>query len=422
MLDRPIEAAQIRTILNSEGGFSIEAEVRVEGGEGRGSVPGAIIPGRREQKTTDVSQLRASVESAGVGALIDLIRGARFDSQAEFDALFHENPIFAGVGTDVSLALSLAYCRAQAKASGQPLHVRIASLAGSTPAMPKPIVNVFSGGVHGGQTPFQQAMIIPKDTDFHSNVEIALSVYSSVQSDIKARGQLCGYSASSGMLTTLTDQRELFEVLARKLDAMGLSDQVGLGTDVAAEHLESNCGGYKLYANCLPVTLEELADYHRQLLRDYDFLFFEDPFGPDDSAQWRRLTAEVDAKTMIVGDDLFATNSANIDCGLASGILLKMNQVGTVSGTLKAAETARAAGMRLCVSHRSKETEDTAMCDLAVALGAELIKVGGPRRGDRIAKYNQLLRLVERLENRQAVPDGRLQPRHGRVVNREQGT
>jgi len=140
---------------------------------------------------------------------------------------------------------------------------------------------------------------------------------------------------------------------------------------------------------------EELAAYHRGFLDDYNFRFYEDPFGPDDEAPWRALTEYAPPSTIIVGDDLFATNVKNIDPELASGILLKMNQVGTVSGTLDAATMAREAGMKLIVSHRSKETEDTAMADLAVAVGAELIKVGGPRRGDRIAKYNQLIRLAE---------------------------
>jgi enolase len=395
--DREIEFAYVRTILNSQGGLSVEAELHVPGATGTGSAPRAIIAGRRERRLSEDASLGRGTSDPRVKALLTNLRGRHLESQDAFDDIFGPGSDWADLGSDISLALSLAYCRAQAAAANETLQQRLSTLGGFVPAMPYPIVNIFSGGVHGGRIPFQQLMIIPRGSDILNNVSVAVSVYGEVENEAKSKDWLTGYSASSGMLTTLSDLRQLFDIISAAVERMGLSREVALGTDVAAEHLELGRSLYRLHPDQPPVTLDELALFHRSLLADYNFCFFEDPFGPDDAVHWRALTAEAGHRTMIVGDDLFATNADNIDPGLATGILLKMNQIGTLSGTLKAATTARAAGMRLCVSHRSKETEDTAMCDLAVGLGADLIKIGGPRRGDRIAKYNQLMRLSERL-------------------------
>ncbi|MCC6167949.1 MAG: hypothetical protein IT329_12040 [Caldilineaceae bacterium] len=168
---------------------------------------------------------------------------------------------------------------------------------------------------------------------------------------------------------------------------------MSIGIDVAAEHLRQSEGLYKIGKDNLEGTA--LLDIYQHLLYSYPISYLEDPFDPGHPDLWASLTRYNSGKALIVGDDLFATNSNNITEGLANGILLKMNQIGTLSATLRAAAHARRYQMTLCLSHRSCETEDTAVCDLATALGADLVKVGGPRRGDRIAKYNQLLRLAE---------------------------
>lgn len=394
---RAIEGLTVRSILNSQGGLSVEAEVSVDGRVGIGSVPRAIIPGRRERKLTEDADLGCVKKNTKIRDLSRFLESYAFENQSAFDTLFEDSGPFADLGSDISLALSLAVCRAQAKADQLTLKERLSNLAGFAPAMPKPIVNIFSGGVHGGRIPFQQLMIIPRDADTSNNLKIALLVYGEVEKYAKSKDLLSGYSASSGMLTQGTRLHQLFDIIASTIDRLGLCHVVALGTDVAAEHLETGDGRYRLGPDNAPISPAELAAFHRNLLETYNFCFYEDPFGPDDAKEWTDLTADTADKTMVVGDDLFATNAKNIQPGLASGILLKMNQVGTISGTIKAAKTACDAGMRLCVSHRSKETEDTAMCDLAVGLGADLIKIGGPRRGDRIAKYNQLLRLSETL-------------------------
>ncbi len=393
-MTNPIETITVRTILNSQGGRSLEANLRLkDGSTGFGAAARAIIPGRRERDLTASASLGSQKDAPNIVELRDYLKGRSFETQREFDALFSEGGRFVKVGADIALALSLAYCRAQARACGRSLKDQLVGLSDLEPGMPHPIVNIFSGGEHGGHISYQQLMIIPRHARIHDDVETALRVYGEIEQSVTSRGMVEGYSASSGMLTTSSDLRELFDIIANTVERLGLSEHVALGTDVAAEHLERGDGTYNVGSEIL--TSDELAAFHRQLLDDYNFCFYEDPFGPDDVESWRALTEYASPKTMIVGDDLFATNVKNIDPGLASGILLKMNQVGTVTGTLDAAVAARKAGMRLCVSHRSKETEDTAMVDLAVAVGADLIKVGGPRRGDRIAKYNQLMRLAE---------------------------
>ncbi len=389
-----VESITIRTILNSQGGRSLEANLRLQdGGTGFGAAARAIVPGRRERELTSSAQLGTLKGNADILELTDYLRGRGFESQREFDGLFSEGGRFEKLGADIALALSLAHCRARARARGCSLKDQLVELSDLEPRMPHPIVNVFSGGVHGGHISYQQLMVIPRHERFHDDVETALRVYGQIEDLVKSRGHLQGYSASSGMLTTSSDLRELFDIIASTVERLGVADHVALGTDVAAEHLEQGDGTYRVGTQVFRA--EEFLAFHKKLLDDYNFCFYEDPFGPDDAAPWRALTEYASPATMVVGDDLFATNAKNIEPGVASGILLKMNQVGTISGTLDAAIAARDAGMRLCVSHRSKETEDTAMCDLAVAVGADLIKVGGPRRGDRIAKYNQLLRLAE---------------------------
>lgn len=389
-----VDAVTVRTILNSQGGRSLEANLRLQDGStGFGAAARAIIPGRRERDLTASEQLGSQKDAPNIVELREYLTGRSFESQRDFDALFAEGGQFAALGADIALALSLAYCRAQARACGCSLKDQLVGLSDLEPGMPHPLVNVFSGGEHGGHISYQQLMIIPQHDRIHDDVETALLVYGEIEKMVTSKGMVEGYSASSGMLTTSSDLRELFDIITTTLERLGVADHVALGTDVAAEHLEQGDGTYRVGSDIL--TGEEFAALHRKFLDDYNFYFYEDPFGPDDVAQWRALTEYASPATMVVGDDLFATNVKNIDPGLASGILLKMNQVGTVTGTLDAAIAARKAGMRLCVSHRSKETEDTAMCDLAVAVGADLIKVGGPRRGDRIAKYNQLIRLAE---------------------------
>lgn len=394
-MDQEISAARIRPILNSQGGLSVEAEIEVPTGRGRGSAPRAIIAGRREQTLSREINITSETRDPSVSMMLDHLPGIKFHSQEEFDAQFSPNGRYSKVGSDISLAMSLAYCQAQAQAKGGILYNRLRELSEGAAAMPFPMINLFSGGVHGGPIPFQQLMLIPKFPSLRHNLEAAISIYNSIEAAMRERDQLVGYSASSGMICTIDSIVTLCELASEEIERRGLSKYVALGTDVAAEHLETGDGNYRLKKGEATINAGDLLALHSKLIHEFNFFYYEDPFGSADVAHWRRLNSGVKADTIVVGDDIFATNTEYLDATIASGILLKMNQIGTISGTLRAARKAESMGMKLCVSHRSKETEDTCICDLAVALGAITIKIGGPRRGDRVAKYNQLLRLLE---------------------------
>lgn len=389
-----LDTIHLRGVLNSAGGISVEADLRLaDGATGTASVPVAIAPGRREARRSPIETLGPIVDGDPLLARVRQMTESRFEDQAEFDAALAD--ALGTIGGDIALALSLALARAVAQGHDQSLAEYLGRLYGGLPGMPRPLANLFSGGIHGadGAVPFQQIMIAPRRGSFVDNVEAVLSIYGDVEGRLEREGRLEGYSASSGMLVRGRDARALLEDATAAIDRQGLGDEVGIAIDVAAEHLRTADGRYRFGDET--ISGEKLARALRGFVDDFPIVFIEDPFDPDDVDLWREFTADLSTRLTVVGDDLFATSQENVDPALANGILLKMNQVGTVSATLNAARAARDAGMRLYLSHRSRETEDVAMCDLAVALAADGIKIGGPRRGDRVAKYNRLLRLAE---------------------------
>lgn len=389
-----VDTIRLRGVLNSAGGVSVEADLRLaDGASGTASVPVAIAPGRREARRSVMETLGPIADDDPLMARVRRLTDSPFDDQGEFDAVLDD--ALDTIGGDIALALSLALARAVAEGRDQSLADYLGHLYGGDPGMPRPLANLFSGGIHGADdaVPFQQIMIAPRADSLVDNVEAVLAIYGDVEQGLEREGRLGGYSASSGMLVQDRDARGLLEDAATAIDRHGLGDEVGIAIDVAAEHLKTADGRYRFGGRTIDG--EELARTLRRITDDFPVDFIEDPFDPDDVDLWRDFTADLSGRLTVVGDDLFATSRENIDPALANGILLKMNQVGTVSGTLNAARTARDAGMRLYLSHRSRETEDVAMCDLAVALAADGIKIGGPRRGDRVGKYNRLLRLAE---------------------------
>jgi enolase len=384
-----VAAVRLRGILTSRGEPTVEAELTLGHDiTATASCPVAIAPGRLE---------RARGAVGGLGPLDIPVRELATDralSQAEWDGRLMDFAQRHGLGTTVTLPASMAYCKAMAQAAGLPLHAYLASLAGTRPAMPALLVNVFSGGIHHPGPPdgFQQIMMIAGRGV--RGVTEALRVFGRLEQRHARRAGFMGYSASSGLLVAGAATERLLGELRAELDATGSG--LGLGFDVAAEHLREPDGRYRFEGRT--ISGAELAERVEGFATRYGAGFVEDPFDAADTECWRKLTARLTGLTDVVGDDLFATDALRMRAGLASGVVLKMNQVGTVSGTIEATWKARKLGMACCVSHRSGETEDTSMCDLAVGLGVSYIKVGGPRRGDRTAKYNQLLRLAEAIE------------------------
>lgn len=391
-----VAAVELRGILDSRGAIAAEAVVRLSGGgSGSASTPLAIARGRREQRCS--RGMRLGRLANGHAEAVSELRGVAFADQRHFDAALAMIEAEHALGSDLTAALSFAFARACAPGGAAPLASHIGRLAGRAPAMPHPLVNVFSGGVHAaeGRLPFQQIMLVPRFDSIVEDVEAALRVYAAVERGLERAGIRYGYSASSGLLSEGLSYREQLGRAREAIEHAGCADRMGLGVDVAAEHLLEPDGRYRVGAARLDG--DALAAELLDLTARYGLAYVEDPFDSERAELWRAFARAVPAGTAVIGDDLFASNAAYVTAGLAHGILLKVSQVGTISRALDAAAAALRGGMMLCVSHRSGETEDTGICDLAVGLGARHVKIGGPRRGDRIAKYNQLLRLADAL-------------------------
>jgi enolase len=380
-----VTGLRLRGILDSRAQATVEAELRLDGIAGRGSCAVAIKPGRLERPRQVHAGALGDLTGSPVGRVLhDALTGSQPAGQHELDALLRDLDDRHNLGADITLAVSLAHARASASAVGLPLHRWIAGLAGTRPAMPRLLVNVFSGGIHHQPRAdsFQQVMIVPPAGDLPAGIQVALAVYA----DCERQAGRPAISASSGLLTPGRDT-------AWQLDTL-TATAVSIGIDVAAEHLAAGERGYRFEGR--EYLAPGFADLLLGLAGSYRVEYLEDPFDPADIPAWEAfLPAARAAGVTVVGDDLFVTDHDRVRGGLADALLLKLSQAGTLTATLQAARAARAAGLKLAVSHRSGETEDCAMCDLAVAVGAEFIKVGGPRRGDRLAKYNQLLRLAE---------------------------
>lgn len=383
-----ISNLKIRRIFNSGGGWTFEVIISVnDGWHGVGSAPSALKPGRLEKPASGASSSFTDLEKQLKCAIKDVV----FDGQYEFDDALNKLNDEYRLGSDLMLSMSIAFCRACASKIGIELYQYISALANSSPKIPFPMINVFSGGIHakGQSIPFQQVMLIPTFENLISNFDTVINIYSSIESRMKDAGRLLGYSSSSGMIVNDISIDEVFNLLD---EAKSNTQCIKYGVDIAAEHLKLD-NGYYMYEK-VKLTSHELLEEIKQLIYNRHVFYVEDPFDPGDTTAWEQLMKCIDS-ALIVGDDLFATNADNISPDIANGILLKMNQIGTISGTLQAAKKARSYGFTLCVSHRSIETDDTAMCDLAVGVGAEYIKIGGPRRGDRISKYNRLIRIYD---------------------------
>jgi enolase 1/2/3 len=388
------EQITLRGILDSTGKPTLEAEVSLRGGgRGWGSAPVAIAPGRRERVGSRRPKLGDARHEPELGKLLDRLARLAPEGPSELDGVLAE--AIEDVGAHATLALSLAYLRAFCSRNDRSLVSYFAEHGAAWPRMPRLLVNLFSGGVHAqnGHMPFQQLMLIPRGADLGEDIDIACRVHAAIETILDDAGRSHRLSASSGFVV---DQLTIFAAFELASASIARADvdpaKLAFGLDAAAEHLGAGAGRYRLEAG-RTVSSRELLDLYDELCDRYPLVFLEDPFDPDDEAGWGEAMARLGGRTLIVGDDLFATTARRLRRDLAGGILLKMSQAGTVTAAIEAARAGLAASFTLCVSHRSGETEDCGMCDFAVGIGARYLKLGGPRRGDRIAKYNQLIRL-----------------------------
>lgn len=399
-------------ILDSRGNPTVYAEVTLAGGAvGKASVPSGASTGKREAMELRDGDSRR-YNGKGVLQAVENINKSIAPvlcakgvlSQRELDAALisldgTENK--GKLGANAMLAVSLAFARACAKACGLPLYRYIGGIYGVK--MPIPMMNILNGGVHAANNlDIQEFMIRPVGAaSFSEALRIGTEIYHCLGRILKSRGISCGVGDEGGFAPSLSSDEEAIKLLIEAIEGAGYTtDQVNIAIDAAASewHREDH---YLLPKSGVRYTAEELIGYWEKLCAAYPISSLEDGVAEDDWQGWAGLTQRIGKTIQLVGDDIFVTNTGLLQKGMASGaanaILIKYNQAGTLTEALDAVRTAQEGGYAAVISHRSGETEDTTISDLAVGVNAGQIKTGAPCRSDRTAKYNRLLRIEQEL-------------------------
>jgi enolase len=403
-----------REVLDSRGRPTVEAEVHMDSGAwGRAIVPSGASTGRHEAlELRDGDSRRYG--GAGVRRAVDHVMrriapalvGPDWNNQGFLDAHLLEMDGTAdkhNLGANALLSVSLAFAHAAAAANGVRLYQYFAQLTGRSPSMPLPMVNILSGGLHAGrQIDFQDFLAVPLGASSYTQaLEWIHEIYQAALRRCVAMGYNPQLVADEGGLApNVAGNEAALELLTGAIADAGLAsdNQVGIAIDVAATHFWRN-GEYVLNADQKRLTSAKMVEYLEQLAGRYPVVSLEDGLAEDDWEGWQHLTTRLGGRLQVLGDDLFVTNCTRLEQGISRGvanaILIKYNQVGTVSEALAAVAVAREGGYRTVVSARSGETEDTTMADLAAGIDAGQIKIGSVTRSSRLAKYNQLLRIGE---------------------------
>ena len=403
-----------REILDSRGHPTVEAEVWLEtGAVGTAAVPSGASTGERE-----AVELRDGGERyAGKGVnqavehvnteLLEAVLGLDAQDQRAIDRVMIDTDGTANkdrLGANAILAVSLAVAKAAAADSGLPLY-RYLGGAGAC-VLPVPMMNVINGGAHADNgLDFQECMIMPVGFDrFGEALRCGTEVFHSLKALLSEAGHVTAVGDEGGFAPNLPSNRAAFETLVQAVEKAGYrpGQDVLLAMDVAASELYSD-GHYQLPGEAISLDRDGMLDFLGDLADSFPVASIEDGMGENDWEGWRALTNRLGGACQLVGDDLFVTNTTilnqGIERGIANSILIKVNQIGTLSETLDAIELAKRAGYTAVVSHRSGETEDTTIADIAVATNCAQIKTGSASRSDRVAKYNRLLRIEEELGN-----------------------
>lgn len=400
-----------REILDSRGNPTVEADVILADGQlGRACVPSGASTGKRE-----ACELRDgdAHRYAGKGVrqavrhinhdINDALRGFDVSDQEAIDRQLCQldgTPNKSRLGANALLAVSLASARAFAQASRQPLHLALNQ--GEAMLMPVPMMNVLNGGAHAdNNVDIQEFMLMPVGaSDFSTALQMGTETFHVLKSVLKQRGLSTSVGDEGGFAPNLASNRQALDMLSLAVEQAGftLGRDLVFALDVAASELYCN-GQYHLGSESRTLDSEGMIFWYKELADNYPIVSIEDGLDESDWAGWQQLTRELGASLQLVGDDLFVTNPAilqeGIDQKVANAILIKPNQIGTLSETRAAIRLAKANHYRCVMSHRSGETEDTFIADLAVATGCGQIKTGSLCRTDRVAKYNQLLRIQE---------------------------
>jgi enolase len=409
-----IEAVVAREILDSRGNPTVEAEVRTNTGVvGRAAVPSGASTGASEAvevRDEDPRRYRGRGVQRAVAHVREVIgpavTGVRVTDQTRIDRTMMEldgSPNKSRLGANAILAVSLACARAAAVAAGLPLYRYLGGP--SVKRLPVPLMNVLNGGIHAHwQGPdFQEYMIVPYGAgSFREALEWGVSVYRALQDLLVKRDMAVTVGDEGGFVVRVRSNREPLDVLVEAIERAGFvpGDQVGLALDPAASSFYVE-GGYHLRAEGRTATTAELIALYRELFEQYPLCLIEDGLGQEDWAGWQDFTQVLGDRVELVGDDILCTNPEIIRRAIGDGVgnaaLIKPNQIGTLTETIEATRLAQFHGWGAMVSHRSGETADTFIADLVVALDTGHLKAGAPARGERVEKYNQLLRIEEDL-------------------------
>jgi enolase len=402
-----------RQILDSRGNPTVEVDVTLDDGSmGRAAVPSGASTGVHEAvELRDGDKARWG--GKGVGKAVAAVNGeiaqalAGFDAedQARLDATLialdgTDNK--ARLGANAILGVSLASAKASADALGMPLYRYVGGVDANL--LPVPMMNILNGGVHADNgIDFQEFMVMPVGAPtFAEALRCGAEIFHALKSALHQAGFSTAVGDEGGFAPDLKSAREALDFILRAVEAAGYKPggDVLLAMDPAASEFFKD-GRYELKGEGKSLTPEEMADYYVALAADYPIASIEDGMAEDDWAGWKAITEKLGARVQLVGDDLFVTNvkrlQQGIDEGIANSILIKVNQIGTLTETIEAVRLAQTSGYTTVMSHRSGETEDSTIADLAVALSCGQIKTGSLARSDRTAKYNQLLRIEEEL-------------------------
>ena len=407
-----IEAVGAREILDSRGNPTVEVELALDDGSfARAAVPSGASTGAFEaveRRDGDKSRyLGKGVENA-VSAITETIApeilGLDAADQRHLDQTLIDldgSPSKSRLGANATLGVSLAVAKAAAESSNLELYRYLGGP--NAHLLPVPMMNILNGGSHAdSNVDIQEFMVAPVGAgSFKEALRWGTEVYHALKSVLKERGLATGLGDEGGFAPNLDSNRAALDLIVESIERAGYTpgEQVALALDVAATEFFSD-GAYQFEGKSL--TGSELISYYETLVADYPLVSIEDPLSEDEWDSWAELVTKIGDKVQIVGDDLFVTNperlAKGIELGSANSLLVKLNQIGTLTETLEAVTMAQRAGFTAMVSHRSGETEDTTIADLSVAVNAGQIKTGAPARGERINKYNQLLRIEDELD------------------------
>lgn len=417
----PIRDVYAREILDSRGNPTIEVEVLVgDHTVGRASVPSGASTGKFE--ATELRDGGARYQGKGVQRAVEHVNahlanaviGMNVFDQKEIDRVLCQTDGSVNkknLGANALLGVSLAAAHAAANALRLPLYKYLGGV--NAKRLPVPMMNILNGGAHADNTlVFQEFMIMPVGAEnFREGLRMCAEIYQVLKQLLKKAGLETAVGDEGGFAPDLSGAREALQFLKDAVEEAGyeMGKDIRIALDVAASELyHAESGKYlfpgesKMTGQKIARTAEEMIDYYQELALEFPICSIEDPLDEEDWDGWELLTTRLGGEIQLVGDDLFVTNTKRLKQGIernvANAILVKVNQIGTLTEAIEAIELAQKSGYRAIVSHRSGETEDTTIADLAVAFNTGQIKTGAPCRGERVAKYNQLLRIAETLE------------------------